>query len=386
MKILFLASSADWHIDLWSKYFTKSNKVYLFSDTENYLKDQSYKGVKIFFFFLYLGGLLNFINSRSHLPHQINKFLSIYLYAKEIRRLIIENDIEIVHAHSLFYGYLASFINSDIPIIFTPMGSDIIIKSQKNIIYRAMAQKAYAAADLVTGDSLLLQKKGFLVGAKRKNNIIIQNGVDSQIFFRKRNNLKEKYNIGKNEILIFSPRAITPLYNIEIIIESLNLLKLNNYRFKCMFSFAFGDEYSKKLREKVSKFNLEKNIIWLGYLDYAEMAKYYNASDIVISIPSSDSSPKSVYEAMFCKKPIIISNLEWSYEILHEKDVVIRVDPKQPEQVFKAIEKLINDVNYGMKIAENAQALAHKHFDYNKNMILMENYMKKLCSSNLKEI
>jgi len=63
MKILFLASSADWHIDLWSRYFTISNKVYLFSDTENYLKDQSYKGVKIFRSTGYLGALLNYIKS-----------------------------------------------------------------------------------------------------------------------------------------------------------------------------------------------------------------------------------------------------------------------------------------------------------------------------------
>ena len=378
MKILFLASSADWHIDLWSRYFTISNKVYLFSDTENYLKDQSYKGVKIFKSTGYLGALLNYIKSSSHLLYQINKFLSIYLYAKEIRKLIVKNDIKIIHAHSLFYGYLASFINSDIPIVFTPMGSDIIIKSQENYIYRKMAQKAFAAADLVTGDSLLIQRKGFLVGAKRKNNIIIQNGVDSKIFYRKRNNLKEKYNIGKNEILIFSPRAISPLYNIDIIIDSLNLLKLNNYNFKCMFSFAFGNEFSKKLRKKVLELNLKDNVIWLGYLDYKEMAKHYNASDIVISIPSSDSSPKSVYEAMFCKKPIIISNLDWSHEILPENNVVVRVEPRQSKQVFEAVKKLIENVDYRDKISNNAFKLAHKYFDYEENMKVMEQHMKNL--------
>ena len=60
--------------------------------------------------------------------------------------------------------------------------------------------------------------------------------------------------------------------------------------------------------------NLEDYIIWQRNIDPNKMAKIYNASDIVISIPDSDSSPASVYEAMFCKKPVIISDLEWSNE------------------------------------------------------------------------
>ena len=75
MKILFLASSAGWHVDLWVKYFTISNKVYLFSDSANYLKDQSFNGAKIIKSPGYLGAPLNFIKSNSHMLYQINKFL-----------------------------------------------------------------------------------------------------------------------------------------------------------------------------------------------------------------------------------------------------------------------------------------------------------------------
>ena len=39
------------------------------------------------------------------------------------------------------------------------MGSDIIIHSQSNYIYKYMAQNAFKKADVVTGDSLLIQKR-----------------------------------------------------------------------------------------------------------------------------------------------------------------------------------------------------------------------------------
>ena len=117
-----------------------------------------------------------------------------------------------------------------------------------------------------------------------------------------------------------------------------------------MFSFAFGGEYYSKLKQKVTRLGLEDYVIWLGYIKYEDMQMYYNASDVVISVPSSDSSPKSVYEAMFCKKPVVISDLEWSYELIDEMECVCRVDPKNSDQLASKIMRLISDPNFSKKL------------------------------------
>ena len=105
------------------------------------------------------------------------------------------------------------------------------------------------------------------------------------------------------------------------------------------------------------------------------MQLYYNAADIVISVPSSDSSPKSVYEAMFCGKPVIISDLEWSYELLDEIDCVLRVDIKNPMQLTQALKSLIGDQELLETLSKNSLQLAHKFFDYDINMKKMEEIM-----------
>jgi glycosyltransferase involved in cell wall biosynthesis len=375
MKILFIASKSDWHIDLWVRYFTKSNNIYLFSDKEDYLKSQAFKNVKIFESEGYLGGFLNLLKIKSHFFYQVNKLISAKFFANRIDFVIQKNDIDIIHAHSLYYGYLLSFIKSDIPVVFTPMGSDVIIHAQKNIIYKHMAKRIFKRADIVTGDSILLQKSGYKVGAKKEKNFVIQNGVDSNIFFPKTNNLKKKYNISNKEILIFSPRAITPLYNIDIIIDAIYNLKNDGLNVKCMFSYAFGDEYFRKLKNQVKELKLENNIIWLGFLDYIQMAEHYNASDIIISVPSSDSSPKSVYEAMFCKKPIIITDLKWSYEILSDANCLKRVNVRDSNHLTSALKDLIDNKELRMQMSTNALEWAYKYFDYEKNMIKMEKIM-----------
>ena len=145
-----------------------------------------------------------------------------------------------------------------------------------------------------------------------------------------------------------------------------------------MFSYAFGGEYYSKLKEKVTKLGLENNVIWLGHIKYEDMQLYYNACDLVISVPSSDSSPKSVYEAMFCGKPVIISDLEWSHELLYELDCVCRVDVGNADQLSETIIKIISDPSFSDKIIKNSLHLAHENFDYVANMVKMEKIMLDL--------
>ncbi|MDB0021058.1 glycosyltransferase [Candidatus Pseudothioglobus singularis] len=382
MNILFIGSSSDWHVDLWVKYFSKNHKVYLFSDKEDYLKNQPFNNVKIIESEGYLGKILNFFNIKSHLLFQFNKLISVKHFAMRVDYIIKEFDIDVVHAHSLYYGYLLSFINLDLPKVFTPMGSDIIIYSQKSRIHKFMAKRVFSKISIITSDSFLLQKSGYKFGAKKERNYIIQNGVDSSIFFPKDNNLRKAYNINNDEILFFSPRAITPLYNIDIIIDAIGNLKQSGYKVKCMFSFAFGSKYSSKLKEQIRQLGLENNIIWLGFLDYKQMAEHYNAADIIISVPSSDSSPKSVYEAMFCKKPVVVSNLDWSYELLSECECLVRVNVRDILQLSEALSNLIDNTELRMQISINAFKFAHKYFDYENNMKKMEKIMFQSLSSN----
>ena len=59
------------------------------------------------------------------------------------------------------------------------------------------------------------------------------------------------------------------------------------------------------------------------------MSNHYNAADIVISVPSSDSSLEDKFnEAMYCKKPVVVSDLEWTNEILGDKNCFVRVKIK----------------------------------------------------------
>ena len=379
MNILFVTSSFDPHTALWVKYFTLNHNVILFSDKKERFNKLKYpNNITIIEEEGLLAPLLNLFNITQQQLRHIDMLLSVKKFVKTIDNIIDKYNIDIVHAHSLYYGFLSSFITKKLPIIFTPMGSDIIIYAQQSKIHNFMAKKAFKRANIVTGDSKILQSSGFNIGAKKENNYIIQNGVDTQSFYPKESSIRDELNIDKDTILLFSPRAIANLYNIEDILNTLKILKDKNIDFKCMFTFSFGNEHYDYLKNLSQELGLVEHVIWLGYIDYNDMANYYNASDIVISVPSSDSSPKSVYEAMFCGKPVIVTDLPWSHEFLTDGENIIRTEVNNIQMLSDKIIKFIGNLELVKYISKNALEKANELYSYEKNMIKMEYIMVNL--------
>jgi len=384
MNILYLGDSSSWHNALWVKFFCEKDEhnVYLFSDFDKSKKTLKLpSSLSIIHSAGILGWWLNLFGIHSRKLHHLNKVLSNWWFRFIIRRAIKKHNIDIVHCHSLYYGYLGAGIPANIPVVFTPLGSSIIIHAQKPGYYQNMARAAFARADVVTNDSLKLQDMGCKVGATQNNNKIVQFGVDQTIFKPKSSSLRQELNISADELLLFSPRAIDSLYNIDIILDALALLKRQGVVFKCMFTYAFGNENYAKLCAQAEQLGIVDNLVWLGFMQYDEMPEAYNASDIVISVPSSDSSPKSVYEAMSCRKPVVLTELAWSKEILRSGEDFLGVEVRDAKQIAERIVQLNDAPQLLNLIAENGYQQAIKHFGYHDNMQKMEKIMSEAISA-----
>lgn len=111
--------------------------------------------------------------------------------------------------------------------------------------------------------------------------VIIKNGIDYKKFsFNKlsRNEIREEYNISKDDILLGSVGRFVEVKNHEFMIELMsNLIKFNsNYKLMLV-----GDGMlRKKLEEKVVKYNLEENVVFVGFRNDA--FRYLNAFDIFL--------------------------------------------------------------------------------------------------------
>jgi glycosyltransferase involved in cell wall biosynthesis len=105
----------------------------------------------------------------------------------------------------------------------------------------------------------------------------------------------------------------------------------------------------------------------VGQVSYEELAEYYRAADVCVSIPSSDSSPRSVWEAMGCGTPCIVSDLPWVHELIRDGQHAIVV-PIDEDAVCDAMRRLLSERELADRLARAGRELVEEHRDADKEL------------------
>ena len=104
----------------------------------------------------------------------------------------------------------------------------------------------------------------------------------------------------------------------------------------------------KQVKELVTNYNLEENIVFTGVLPKEEWHKRSTEFDIFINTTNVDNTPVSVMEAMALGLPIVSTNVGGLPYLINNTVDGILVEKNNPEQMANAIISLIQDNNLDM--------------------------------------
>jgi hypothetical protein len=203
------------------------------------------------------------------------------------------NPDSIFHAQPMYYMFLCWF--AGVEFIGTPQGSEILVRPKISKLYSFFANKTLNAAKYVTVDSQSM--KNGIYDLSKKEAIIIQNGIDI-------NEISNFINFKEDKLVICSMRGMTSLYRIVEIVRARNMSSVKS---DLTLIYPFQDEIYKS--EIIP--NLQSGDVDLGRLGKQEMYKLLASSLLVISIPKSDSSPRSVYESIFLGACVAVTYNSW---------------------------------------------------------------------------
>jgi glycosyltransferase involved in cell wall biosynthesis len=96
----------------------------------------------------------------------------------------------------------------------------------------------------------------------------------------------------------------------------------------------------------------------MGNVSPERMPDVYRAADVVLSVPSSDSSPRSVWEALACGCPVVVSDLPWARDELKDGRHAL-LTPLDAAAVADAIERVLGDE----RLRYEARAFAEAELD-----------------------
>lgn len=259
--------------------------------------------------------LLKGQSSFGNIWRNIIKLLFFPFQVIKLKRLAKKYPNAIFHAHTMYYlfiGWLAK-----IKYIGSPQGDEILIRPFQSKLYHYFSIKALLAADYLIVDSLNL--KNGIKNLCGKESDVIQYGIDVatiQSIVLDNNHPRE---------LIVSIRALYPLYRIDEILEG-----RDQSEFKSpitMFYPFWEDNYKETILSK-----LNSNDEHLGRLPSKEdIYRILANSKMAISIPKSDSSPRSVYESIFCGCCVVVTYNPWIESVspcMRERIFVVDLEDK----------------------------------------------------------
>ena len=276
-----------------------------------------------------------------------------------LRKYIRQLKPDVLHAHQVqaagWLGYQTNFH----PFIVSSWGSDLLIEPHKSAIRRLLVQLVLTRCDGLTVPSPILRQAALQLKVPEEKIRLIPWGTDIKIFNADtddRLHTRQALKLPREAEVIFCPRGISRIYNIDIIISAIKKI-IDQHPLLCLVLLRFNvdPKYMDEIQLLIQRENLNRHVHWLPFQGSLEnMAHLYRMADIVISIPQSEGYGSSVYEALACGCPTIISDLPvFNNDLIHGIHT-LKVPPGNINETSSALSRLILDKDFKNKVSQSS--------------------------------
>ncbi|EPY6466765.1 glycosyltransferase family 4 protein [Clostridium sporogenes] len=201
----------------------------------------------------------------------------------------------------------------------------------------------------------------------------LSNGVDVEKFLPvieiEKNNLRDKYNIPKDRVVVICPRRWAPTKGVIYLVKAIDIL-INKYNIhNISFVFAGNDyldypEYRDEILNIIKNKSLREYVYLQGNIDYKIMNELIKMSDIV-AIPSlMEAISLSALEGMACGKIIIGTNVGGFPQIIQNAETGFLVEPEDEEKLAQIIKDVSSGLYSNIKICEKARKFVEVKYSW----------------------
>ena len=245
--------------------------------------------------------------------------LALLRSARSVRRAVARVQPDIVNAHFLtVHGWLA-WLSGFHPYAVTLWGSDIYVGPRRWRAVRILARLSLRSADLVMGDSEDLLLAAQKLSAPRDRTELIGWGVDTTRFSGGEAPAELRSRLGlEGRRVVFSPRAINPLYRQNVVLGALAQLPADVA--VVMSRYNADAPEVEAIERQAASLGLSDRLVIVDGIAHAEMPDFLRLADVVVSVPVSDATSVTILEALACERQVVAADLPSVREWLEELD------------------------------------------------------------------
>ena len=306
---------------------------------------------------------------------------------QKVRRVLKKEKIDILHSHFLGANTWFATVSLFRPHIITVMGGDVKGETWQpngNIQERMLTPMALEKADVVTVWSNNIGKIVERYRTKTPAFEWVHGGIDLRKFTPapKPKYLLERLGIPETSRVVFSPRLVRRLYNIDQIARAAGLVcdKLpDTYFIIALPTIILDEEYTAEIKNVFAGNAARDRVRFVSTIPHHEIADYFRLADVTVSVPSTDGTPMSVLESMACGTPAVIGDLaDYDADYFENEKTVLTAQVNNPQSIAEAVLRYLNEPDFAARLAEEALRRVLESGSYEFQMSKMEQIYRRL--------
>ncbi len=238
-----------------------------------------------------------------------------------------------------------------------PVISDVVFSP-----FKAIADGIYKRADAIVAVSETYKKRVLFKNKKCKDGTVVFLGTELDSFDKKSGGFEILK--GDNEFWITYVGTLGHSYNIEIVIDALELLPAE-LKEKITFKVLGDGPLLEKFKEYAKGSGVK--VDFMGKREYGEMVAYLKKSDIAVN-PISKGAAQSIInkhgDYAMAGLPVVSTQESEEYrKLLTEYNCGINCSVDSPEEVADALKEFIENEEKRVEMGKNSRRLGEEKFD-----------------------
>jgi teichuronic acid biosynthesis glycosyltransferase TuaC len=246
-------------------------------------------------------------------------FLCLIPFVARLRRRFA---FEIIDAHFAYPDGVGATLLALLfrrPVVVTLRGSIVRLRGYR--FHRPQLRWVLRAADRIIAVSEALRQVAMGLGASADRLRVIPNGVDAAAFSpMDRLEARRLCELPEAGPILLTVAGIYEGKGQLDVVESLpELIRSHPELLYVMVGGPRpGEDYLRRLEERVRRLGLERHVRLAGTRSHAEMSRWFNAADVSVLATRSEGWPNVLLESLACGTPVVAATVGGVPEIVRE--------------------------------------------------------------------
>ena len=359
MRICYIANASSIHTQRWVNYLAqKGHEVHLISP----MTAQGYaKGVQ----FHLLVRLMPQIWA-------VTRYLSGLLWLVQIRRLVSRIKPDILDAHFITVNSYLAVASGFHPLVLTAWGSDILIDTKQNGVYKFLTKQALKRADRIVCCSSAIKKETLQLGAAPDKVGVIFIGTDTRKFSpaQKDTMLLQRLNISDSSPVAISTRNLRSVYDVGTLIKAIPLVLEEAP--EARFVIAGRGEQTSYLERLAQNLGISDSVKFVGWIPHEKLPAYLASSDVYVSTSLSDGTSISLLEAMACGLAPVVTDIPANQPWIKDGENGFLIPAKDHKTLATRIAYLMKNAEIRREFGKANRQIIQESAEYETEMAKVE--------------